>query len=76
MADYKAVSTNVMHADIRVTDGIYAPLLADEVKSRIGSLSIDTAAPLEDSEMATYLRRLSRGQKADAIQLLARDLAR
>jgi len=34
MADYKAVSMNLMHDDIRVIDGIYAPLAADEVKQR------------------------------------------
>jgi integrase len=35
MADYKAVSSNLMHADIIITDEIYAPLLAKEVKERI-----------------------------------------
>jgi integrase len=38
MADYKAVSQNLMHADIRVTDGIYAPLLGSEVQRRIAQL--------------------------------------
>ncbi|MFQ5922649.1 MAG: tyrosine-type recombinase/integrase [Anaerolineales bacterium] len=32
MADYKAVSMNLMHADIRVTDGIYAALAGQEVQ--------------------------------------------
>jgi integrase len=35
MADYKAVSSNLMHADITITDEIYAPLLARAVKERI-----------------------------------------
>ncbi len=39
MADYKAVSMNLMHADIRVTHGIYAPLLGEEVKQRIAGLT-------------------------------------
>lgn len=39
MADYKAVSMNLMHSDIRVTDGIYAPLARDEVKERIAGLT-------------------------------------
>ena len=38
MADYKAVSMNLMHADIRITDGIYAPLASDEVRLRIAGL--------------------------------------
>lgn len=40
MADYKAVSMNLMHSDIRVTDSIYAPLARDEVKERIAGLTI------------------------------------
>lgn len=52
MADYKAVSLNLMHSDIRVTDGMYARLVDDEVKTRIagltgsGGLSRDEAALL------------------------------
>jgi integrase len=44
MADYKAVSMNLMHNDIRVTDGIYAPLARDEVKARIAELTGASAA--------------------------------
>lgn len=39
MADYKAVSMNLMHSDIRVTDSIYAPLASNEVKQRIDGLT-------------------------------------
>ena len=39
MADYKAVSMNLMHNDIRVTDGIYAPLAGNEVQRRIAGLT-------------------------------------
>ncbi|MBI5030203.1 MAG: site-specific integrase [Chloroflexi bacterium] len=39
MADYKAASMNLMHNDISVTDGIYAPLVHDEVKARIAGLT-------------------------------------
>jgi site-specific recombinase XerC len=38
MADYKAVSMNLMHDDISVTDGIYAALSGDEVRKRISQL--------------------------------------
>jgi len=37
MADFKAVSSNLMHADITIADEIYAPLLAKEVKERIAA---------------------------------------
>jgi integrase len=43
MADYKAVSMNLMHNDIRVTDGIYAPLARAEVKERIADLTGPTS---------------------------------
>ena len=46
MVDYQAVSTNLMHEDIRVTDSIYALLVSDEVKQRITGL---TAAPVAPS---------------------------
>jgi hypothetical protein len=39
MADYEAISMNLMHADIRVTDGIYALLTSDEVKQRVACLT-------------------------------------
>ncbi len=39
MADYKAVSINLMHSDIKITDQIYAPILPEEVASRIGEIN-------------------------------------
>lgn len=39
MADYKAVSMNLMHADIRITNSIYAPLQGSEVQQRIANLA-------------------------------------
>ncbi len=45
MADYKAVSMNLMHGDIRVTDGIYAPLAGDEVQQRIAGLTNSAVGP-------------------------------
>jgi site-specific recombinase XerD len=38
MADYKAVSTNLMHSNLKTTDEIYAPLAKSEVKNRITNL--------------------------------------
>ena len=48
MADYKAVSMNLMHGDFKITDGIYAPLLGDQ----------PTAQPPDDSDITRYLRTL------------------
>jgi integrase len=39
MAAYKAVSMNLMHADIKTTDSIYARLLNDEVGQQIAALT-------------------------------------
>jgi hypothetical protein len=39
MADYKAVSINLMHADVRVIDSVYAPLASAEVRQRIAGLT-------------------------------------
>jgi len=38
MADYKALSENMMHADIRTTDDTYGLLSSEEVKKRIAGL--------------------------------------
>ena len=51
MADYKAVSQNLMHGDISVTDGIYAPLLGSEVQQRIDGLGTNKSmSPSQASE--------------------------
>jgi hypothetical protein len=49
MADYKAVSMNLMHADISITDGIYAPLAGGEVQRRIAGLT----GGCEETELKT-----------------------
>jgi integrase len=38
MADYKAISENMMHSDIRTTDDTYAMLSSEEVRKRIAGL--------------------------------------
>lgn len=50
MADYKAVSMNLMHADISVTDGIYAPLAGEEVRERIANLTLGPNRRPSDSQ--------------------------
>ncbi|MBN1887433.1 MAG: hypothetical protein JW850_05565 [Thermoflexales bacterium] len=39
VATYKAVSMNLMHADLSVTDGIYAVLNQDDVRGMIAGLT-------------------------------------
>jgi integrase len=76
MADYKAVSQNLMHDDIKITDGIYAPLLGDEIRQRIAHLTGQPAAlPEADSDLTAYLHRLSKGEMTEALHILADALA-
>lgn len=75
MADYKAISMNLMHEDIRVTDGIYAPLLSDEVRHRIASLGDPPVpAPAAESALRQSLHHLSKSQMAEALHALAEAL--
>ena len=39
MADYKAISQNVMHKNVVITDQVYAMLREEEISKRIASLS-------------------------------------
>jgi hypothetical protein len=77
MADYKAISQNLMHGDIRVTDGIYAPLLGSEIAQRVAQLADQghQQLPLSD-DLAGYLGRLSHQDIPAALRLLADRLAR
>lgn len=56
VADFKAVSMNVMHSSIEITDQFYSVLHDDEVKNRIGSLG--KVYPVgNDDEIIDKLRR-------------------
>jgi integrase len=76
MADYQAVSTNLMHEDIRVTDSIYARLASDEVKQSITGLTA-AAKPtaVADNSLTTFVRTLSPEQLAEALIAIAQQLA-
>jgi integrase len=77
MADYKAVSMNLMHADIRVTDGIYAPLAGQEVQQRIAGLTGPSGVkPHTRDGLADIIRSLSQEQLAEALVAIAEQLPR
>jgi integrase len=77
MADYKAVSMNLMHADIRVTDGIYAPLAGHEVQQRIAGLTGQSVVkPNARDGLADFIRSLSQEQLAEALMAIAEQLPR
>lgn len=75
MADYKAVTMNMRHANIKITDQIYAPILDDEVQRRITGLSGHlTARP--DDDLQAYFGSLSDADLSIAIQIAAERMAR
>jgi integrase len=77
MADYKAVSMNLMHEDIRVTDGIYAPLAGQEVQQRIAGLTRPSIAkPAKSEGLADFIRSLPKEQLADALMAIAEQMPR
>ncbi|MCL4465488.1 MAG: hypothetical protein M1389_05575 [Chloroflexi bacterium] len=73
MADYKAVSMNLMHADISITDGIYAPLASDEVQRRIAELTGEPRTVRQGTYTA-HKDRPSRQEIARELMDIARQL--
>jgi len=77
MADYKAVSMNLMHDDIRVTDSIYAPLAGNEVQQRIARLADCTSVqPSFDGDLAAFIRSLSNAELSQALTVVTERLIR
>jgi len=77
MADYKAVSMNLMHDSIEITDSTYAPMLSSDVQERIAGLSgkaastPDREAHLAGNELEAYLNRLDRESQKHALVFIA-----
>lgn len=68
MADYKAISQNLMHGDIRITDSVYAWLNDHQIKERIIGLSAKKALPHPDNlQMKAFLSQLSTEELKQAI---------
>ncbi len=70
MADYKAVSMNLMHGSIEITDSTYAPMLSSDVQERIAGLSSKpTSTP--DNELESFLNSLDRESQKHALVFIA-----
>jgi integrase len=75
MADYKAVSMNLMHNDIKITDSIYAPILSEEVKERIAGLT--TSSPsIPETEFDGMLDQLSNADLSKVLRIVASRLSK
>lgn len=70
MADYKAVSMNLMHDSIEITDSTYAPMLSSDVQKRIAGLS-GKAMSTPDNELESFLNHLSRDNMKHALVFIA-----
>ncbi len=75
MADYKAVSSNLMHADITITDEIYAPLLTREVKGRIASLGKNSLGG-PNTQLEVLLQNSQKSELKAALLLCAELLSK
>ena len=73
LADYKAVSMNLMHENLEITDGIYAPLLSSDVKTRITGLVDNTSQP-PDRRLDNYLDGLEKEKLGKALLMIAEKL--
>lgn len=70
MADYKAVSMNLMHDSIEITDSTYAPMLSSDVQERIAGLS-GKATSTPDNELESYLNYLTKDNLKHALVFIA-----
>lgn len=68
MADYKAISQNLMHGSIKVTDSVYAWLNDDQIKERICGLADSSNHDISDNQLEIYLSQLSKSDLKQAIQ--------
>jgi integrase len=69
MADYKALSLNLMHESLEVTDSIYVHLKLEELRNRITNLAIQPIG-MPDSELEQFLLGVSRQNIPSAIKIL------
>lgn len=60
ISDYKAVSQNVMHATLQITDSKYGMLADGELVSRLAGMGVDVAQLAGDDEILELLENLFR----------------
>lgn len=58
IADLKAISLNLMHSDIKVTDGVYSVLSEEEIFERVGNLEEDVNTRENNVEIILLLEEL------------------
>ena len=73
MAEYKVVSMNLMHEDIKITDEIYAPIMSNDVQLRISRLSDSKSDQVENS-LKSLIRSLSNNDLSAVVRIIAERL--
>ena len=74
IANYKAVSANLIHADIATTDEISPPLLTQDIKNRIAGLVKHAAiGPIAQFEL--LLQRFQKSELKATLLLCAEQLS-
>ena len=74
MADYKAISVNLMHDSLTVTDEIYAKIMENDVKNRIQGLA-NNPVLCPDNELQAMIYKLSPHQLPLALTYIATRLS-
>lgn len=75
MADYKALSLNIMHANMTITDEVYAVFNGEEIQSRLEEIAgRESVVAPTNTEVENFLSSLDRDQAAEAIHVLANRL--
>ena len=74
MADYKAISVNLMHDSLTVTDEIYARIMENDVKTRIQGL-VNNPILCPDNELQAMIYKLSPQQLPLALTYIATRLS-
>lgn len=75
MADYKALSLNLMHESLETTDRIYVHLAQKDLRTRIARLANQTVNQPDD-ELRAYLTRIAPDDRMKAINILSESLLR
>jgi integrase len=70
MAEYQAVSRNLMHSSLAITDKVYSVIERQERQIIISSF-VPEYKPVLEGDMETYLNHLCREDRIKAIKILA-----
>jgi integrase len=75
IADYMAVSMNLMHENINFTDEVYVLILSNEVQQRIANLD-SQSEKVADDQLENLISRFSNAELSKVVMIVARRLAK